>query len=209
MGRHASADQLGDPPSSGLPASAPRLPGDLEAVYRDHADFVLPVAHQLGVRPAHVEHIVHDLFLVVHRRLSEFDGRSMRAWLYGITRRVVGHHVRGSIRSQRREHEHAVIPSANIDPERGVEIDAAVAIIEGFVAGLDEDQRAVFVLAELEGTPMPEIAAALGINLNTAYSRLRLARRRFEAVLERTRDAQATTGAPREPGAPRRGDRHG
>ena len=59
----------------------------------------------------------------------------------------------------------------------------AAAIVESFVATLGADQRAVFVLVEIEGTPMPEVAEALGVNLNTLYSRLRLARRRFEQHL--------------------------
>jgi RNA polymerase sigma-70 factor (ECF subfamily) len=42
--------------------------------------------------------------------------------------------------------------------------------------GLDLDRRAVFVMHELDEIPMPEIARTLAIPLNTAYSRLRLAR---------------------------------
>ena len=155
------------------------LPRDLDAVYREHADFVVRVAGQLGIDATHVEDVVHDVFLVVHRRLHEYDGRSMRSWLYGITRRVVLHHHRG----RRRAHERirlAPVPSAAPDPEEGTAVQEAAAIVESFVATLDEDQRTVFVLVELEGTPMPEIAEALGVKLNTLYSRLRLARRRFE-----------------------------
>jgi RNA polymerase sigma-70 factor (ECF subfamily) len=152
-------------------------------VYREHADFVLRVVCQLGVGPLHVEDVVHDVFLVVHRRLHEYDGRSMRSWLYGITRRVVLHHHRGSARTQRREAEHAPLPVGVVDPEQRVVLARAAELVERFVASLDEDQRIVFVLADLEGTPVPEIAAALGVNVNTIYSRLRLARRRFEQAI--------------------------
>jgi RNA polymerase sigma-70 factor, ECF subfamily len=162
--------------------SVSALPRDLDATYREHADFVYRVACQLGVDATHVEDVVHDVFLVVHRRMAEYDGRSMRSWLYGITRRVVLHHHRGRRRAQTRT-QLAPVPASAPDPEERTAAHEAVAIVESFVASLDEDQRTVFVLVELEGTPMPEIARALGVNLNTLYSRLRLARRRFEQHL--------------------------
>jgi RNA polymerase sigma-70 factor (ECF subfamily) len=161
------------------------LPRALDATYREHADFVYRVACQLGVDATHVEDVVHDVFLVVHRRISEYDGRSMRSWLYGITRRVVLHHHRGRRRAHTRT-QLAPVPDAAPDPEERTAVHEAVAIVESFVATLDDDQRTVFVLVELEGTPMPEIAEALGVNLNTLYSRLRLARRRFEQHLARS-----------------------
>jgi RNA polymerase sigma-70 factor (ECF subfamily) len=55
---------------------------------------------------------------------------------------------------------------------------------------LDEAKREVFVLAELEQATAPEIAEALQLNLNTVYSRLRAARKAFEAALERVRAHQ-------------------
>ena len=47
---------------------------------------------------------------------------------------------------------------------------------------VDIGRRAVFILADLEGRAVPEIATELGIPLNTAYSRLRLAREEFAAA---------------------------
>ena len=56
---------------------------------------------------------------------------------------------------------------------------------------LDDDKRTVFVLAELEQTTAPEIADALGIPLNTVYSRLRAARIEFDKALARHRASEA------------------
>ena len=62
----------------------------LRTVYREHARYVWRVCHGMGVSPLHIDDVVHDVFLVVRRRLDDFDPRrSMRAWLAGITRRVV------------------------------------------------------------------------------------------------------------------------
>ena len=52
---------------------------------------------------------------------------------------------------------------------------------------LDLDKRAVFVMHEIDGTPIPAVATALGIPVNTAYSRLRLAREAFTAQVKRLR----------------------
>lgn len=178
-------DDVGPSTPAGRAAAADTavLPQDLDAVYRAHADFVHRTACQLGVPGAQVEDVMHDVFLVVHRRLSEYDGRSMRSWLYGITRRVVLHQRRGDARRERRA-ALVVVPTVAADPERDVAAAQIVAQVERFLAALDEDQRIVFVLADIEGTPIPEIATALGVNLNTIYSRLRLARRRFERAIE-------------------------
>jgi RNA polymerase sigma-70 factor (ECF subfamily) len=175
-------DDVG-PPTPAAAAETPALPPDLDAVYRAHADFVHRTACQLGVPSGQVEDVMHDVFLVVHRRLVEYDGRSMRSWLYGITRRVVLHQRRGDARRDRRT-ALAVVPTAAPDPERDIAAAQVIEQVERFLATLDDDQRIVFVLADIEGTPIPEIAAALGVNLNTVYSRLRLARRRFERAIE-------------------------
>jgi len=60
-------------------------------------------------------------------------------------------------------------------------------VLHALLAGLDDDKRAVFVLAELEQMSAPEIAEATGLKLNTVYSRLRLARAEMDKALERHR----------------------
>jgi RNA polymerase sigma-70 factor (ECF subfamily) len=50
---------------------------------------------------------------------------------------------------------------------------------------IDLDRRAVFVLYEIDGVTMDEIARSLGIPVNTAYSRLRVARGEFAAAVKR------------------------
>jgi len=59
-----------------------------------------------------------------------------------------------------------------------------VRLLHRILDRLDDDKRAVFVLAELEQMTAPEIAEALSVNLNTVYSRLRAARAAFEDALQ-------------------------
>lgn len=183
----AAPQKLGDQrPLPRLHAvGAQRGQPDLATIYREHADFVIRTTRRLGVPEAQVEDVVHDVFLVVHRRLDDFDGRaSMPSWLYGITRRVVMHHQRGYTRARARE-AHAPIPNALPDAEVDLQRRRAAQAVKRCLAGLDHDQRTVFMLAEIEGLTAPEIARAHNINLNTVYSRLRLARRKFERLMTR------------------------
>jgi RNA polymerase sigma-70 factor (ECF subfamily) len=156
---------------------------DLDSIYRDHADFVVRIARQLGAPPAHVEDVVHDVFLVVHRRLGDLrPDASVRSWLFGITKRVVLHRIRGNDRAARRE-RHAPEPRAILAPDEDLALREAAEAAEACLAELPSDQRIVLVLADLEDMSAPEIASALGVGLNTIYSRLRLARRKFERLL--------------------------
>jgi RNA polymerase sigma-70 factor (ECF subfamily) len=52
---------------------------------------------------------------------------------------------------------------------------------------LELGRRAVFILHALDECPMPEVARALGLPLNTAYSRLRLARADLALAVRRLR----------------------
>lgn len=61
----------------------------------------------------------------------------------------------------------------------------ALALAQAALDTLDLEKRAVFILHEIDGYSMPEVSLALEIPLNTAYSRLRLARTRFAAALKR------------------------
>lgn len=168
------------PPPSPVDAEPPRT---LAAVYRAHAGFVWRVVRRLGVPDAALEDVVHDVFLVVHRRLPEYDGRAaMTTWLFGIARGVAANHRRGQTRAERKL---AVVPppAPVADPEADAARHEAAAFVRAFLDGLDEERRLLFALADIEGMKVPEIAEALGLNLNTAYSRLRATRELFQRAL--------------------------
>jgi len=161
----------------------------LAQIYREHADFVWRVLHSLGVADAHRDDAFHEVFMVVHRRLADYDGRaSMSTWLFGITRNVVLHHRRSQARHLRRV-EVAPEPLAGPGPDELVAHAEARALIERFLATLSEDHRVAFVLAEIEGLKVPEMAEQLGANLNTLYSRIHTARKQFTQFLAQARDA--------------------
>ncbi|WAS95546.1 RNA polymerase sigma factor [Nannocystis punicea] len=158
----------------------------LGALYQAHADFVVRISRQLGAPAAQLEDVVHDVFLVVHRRIDEYDASrgSPRAWLYGIARNVVLHRLRGQARAERRLRL-LPDPEPRPGPDERLARNHAASLVQRFLDELDEDRRMVFALIEIEGMSAPEVAEALGVKLNTVYSRLRLARQQFKATVDR------------------------
>lgn len=138
---------------------------------------------------ADVDDAVQEVFLVVHRKLAHYEERgSVRAWLFTIARQVASHHHRGEARRERRESV-SPPPALGDDPHEAAVRRQAARLVREFLDGLDEDRSIVFFLADIEGLAVPEIAASLGVNLNTVYGRLRTARLRFEDfVQERTKE---------------------
>jgi RNA polymerase sigma-70 factor (ECF subfamily) len=164
---------------------------DFAAVYAEHVDRVWRSLRSLGVPEASVEDAVQDVFLVVHRRLGEFAGRSsLRTWLFGI----VLHVARNARRRERRKGGTTPLDVEPASPLPGPHDEAetaeALSLVARVLEDLDEPKREVFVLGELEEMTAPEIAEALGIPLNTAYSRLRAARLAFAAALARHEGAR-------------------
>lgn len=168
-------------PSTAHPRSAVASTSTLAGVYREHFDLVWRSLRQLGVREPALEDVAHDVFLVVHRRLDDFDPArgSMRAWLYGIARKVADRHRRGEARAHPDADALQLARPTSSNPEGAVARAEAVDLVQTFLDGLDADRREVFFMTEVEGMRAPEIAQALEIKLNTVYSRLRRARAQF------------------------------
>jgi RNA polymerase sigma-70 factor, ECF subfamily len=163
-------------------------------VYDATFAFVWRSARRLGTPVLTVDDVVQETFVIVHRRLGEFEGRSsLRTWLFGILRNVVRAHRRSLLA----KNLHAIHPESAADlealrdaapgPHEIVAQAEAVRLVDQLLEALDEEKREVFVLAELEQMTAPEIAAALAIPVNTVYSRLRIARHEFAAAAARHR----------------------
>jgi RNA polymerase sigma-70 factor (ECF subfamily) len=158
---------------SGSPAAAP---AGFEQAFRDHHAFVWRMVRRLGVAESSVDDAVQDVFLVLARRFHEFDEArgSLRGWILAIAARVARQHRRATGRRHRllaafarepRETSHA--PASSGD-------DAGT--LHALLDTLDDDQRMVVVLLELEQMTAPEVASLLGLKVPTVHSRLRLAR---------------------------------
>jgi RNA polymerase sigma-70 factor, ECF subfamily len=187
----ASSTSSGAPPAPGVPlprAEEERLLS-FKAVYDEHFRFVWRSLRRLGVPESDVADAAQDVFLVVHRRLDEFEGRSkVTTWLYGICFRVARDrrrlaHVRRRVDDDdgmvgERADEHADVAAA-------AERRQGLAMLEAILDELPIEQRAVFTLFELDGIGGEGIAEMLEIPLGTVYSRLRIAREQFKKTLGR------------------------
>ncbi len=191
-------------PTRPVPALALASTISFAAIYDANFRFVWRSVRRLGVPESAVADVTQDVFLVVHRRLPEFDDRGgPRSWLYSITVRT----VRAYRRTLAKKHPHAlraeaggpdpdtVGDSGTPGPHELLAKREASRVLSDFLESLDDDKREVFVLSALEQLSAPEIAAALDVKLNTVYSRLRLARAEFSTALARHR-ARATRRLP-------------
>lgn len=158
---------------------------DFEEVYEQHFAFVFRTLRALGVPGPGLDDAVQEVFLVVHRRLPEFQGNaSVKTWLFSIARYV----ARNSKRLERRKGRYDPLdPETPNDDARDPEAETDSARIWQFVGDfldeLDEGKRAVFVLCLLEGTTAVEAAEALAIPVNTVYSRIHAVRRAFRQAV--------------------------
>ena len=175
-------------------ASRDLLPGTLAQIYEAHFDFVWRNARRLGVPEASADDVTQDVFLVVQRRIADFDGRApIHAWIFGILVRVVRDHRRSfrrkGVHNVPLDHESvqrlgALAPG--LSPIELVEHAERVRLFEKLLAELDEDKRALLILSELEQWTLREIAELFGSNTNTIYSRVRAAKRAFEQAYARS-----------------------
>jgi RNA polymerase sigma-70 factor (ECF subfamily) len=179
----------------GLPAvtdaNADNAPPDRErandgarfrALFDAHVGYVAHTLRRLGVREADLADVTQDVFVVVHRKLGDYDPtRPIRPWLFGIAFRVASDYAK--LARHRREvvvdaaEEHAV---ADHDPER-----LARDLVVRALSELSLERRAVLVMHDIEGHGMEDIATALGIPLGTGYSRLRQGRIDLTAAIRR------------------------
>jgi RNA polymerase sigma-70 factor (ECF subfamily) len=174
------------------PAEAP----DIDRVYAEHFRYVWRCLRALGVRDAALDDAVHDVFLVVQQKLSQFDGQAaLTTWLYAIALRVA-RRARAAARKDAwrftpvdatdpaaSEREPPALASEHPDPalERGERLSLARRALDR----LDDDKREAFVLSQIEQRSAPEIAEITGLPVNTVYSRKRAARLAFSAEVAR------------------------
>ncbi|HKY38206.1 MAG TPA: RNA polymerase sigma factor [Polyangiaceae bacterium] len=186
------------PPGGVRSPAAPTLPDKVAAIYERYFDFVWRNARRLGVPDAARDDVVQDVFVVVCRRLDDFEGRSsIETWLFGILSHIV------TRRRQRDQRRHAKLPLTSTSddiadlpavgqpsPHELMAQRQAVELLYELLATLDEDKRAAFILIELEQRPPLEVAQTTGVNVNTIYSRVRAARQHLEAGIARHRAQQ-------------------
>ncbi len=167
-------------------------PPDFRASFEKNAPFVRRVLHCLGVPYADSDDLLQEIFFAVHRKLHEYDARRpFRSWLYGICVRTVSSYRRSAPVRHQAKRAYDVLDDCEShivgNPEQNVELRRVCGELEALLIRLDDDKRTVFVLFEIEGLSMTEIAHTVGCPVQTAYSRLHAARRAMRVLLSRHR----------------------
>jgi RNA polymerase sigma-70 factor (ECF subfamily) len=200
---------VGENPASAAPAEA-RAPQaaaqdlSFDALYDRWFDDVSRWVRALGAREADRDDLVQDIFMVVHRRLADFDGQNVAGWLYRIAGRKVRDHRRllwvkhlfGSKSTPLLENTLTTRRSA-LDE---LETKQKRELLERLLDKLNADQRAAFVLFEIEGNSGEEIARLQDVPINTVWARIHKARKKLQEQAERFDKRQGVASAPEASG---------
>ncbi|MBD3219838.1 sigma-70 family RNA polymerase sigma factor [bacterium] len=156
-----------------------------EQLYRDHAGRVYGLCLRLVADPTEAEQLTQDAFVQAWRKLDRFDGQSaLGTWLHRLTTNLVLDWLRA--RGRRRQREEPLDPVEEADRLRQTAPPARVIDrleLERAIAALPDGARTVFVLAEVEGYPLKEIAARMGVAEGTVKAQNHRARRLLREAL--------------------------
>jgi len=173
-----------------LDAAPPSLRIGAEALFRAHAQFVATFLQRLGTPRHELDDLVQEVFVVAHRKGGYVAGPAHpRTWLAAIATNIarMGHR-------KRRRAEPANSPaveelSTRADAPDNIDNRRSLSCVQRALESLPLEQRAAFVLFEVEGESCESIAAVLEVPVGTVYSRLHHARRKFTQAYEELRAA--------------------
>lgn len=162
----------------------------LATLFEAEHGYVLHSLRRLGVAERDLEDITHDVFVVVHRKIETLGlDRPARPWLFAICARVsADYRKRARHRYERVTGDPEAIDVA-LNAEATLERKQQQALVIRALDALDDDRRALFVMVEIDEVAVIVAAQMLELPINTAYSRLRLARAEFAAAVKRIRAA--------------------
>jgi RNA polymerase sigma-70 factor, ECF subfamily len=174
---------------------------DSAELFRRYAPFVANFLARLGVLRSDVDDLVQEVFLVAHRCGGYTPGPAKpTTYLASIAFRAATTHRRKRQTRSFVKQADDIVNNAGDDrnsPERDADQRRQLALLDRALGALDVDKRAIFVMAELQGESVVAIAESLGIPVDTAYSRLRAARRIFREAAEALHSEPGQTLAER------------
>lgn len=160
----------------------------LTAMFHSHFDFIWRSLRRLGVAEANVDDAAQEVFVVASRRLRAIELGKEKSFLFGTAVRVAADARRRA--GRRRDHVADDEPPDIADPapaaDELIDRKRARALLDDIIANLPDETGPVFVLYELEGMTMAEIAGVLDVPPGTVASRLRRAREHFAVCLARS-----------------------
>ena len=176
--------QLGIPALAARPAVS--ATERLAAMFQLHYDFVWRSVRRLGVASDAVDDAAQEVFVVASRKLEAIELGKEKAFLFGAAIRVASDNRRAlHRRRQSPSEDQPELADATPALDELVDQKRARQILDDLVGQLPEDLRPIFVLFELEGLTMAEIASYLELPAGTVASRLRRGRELFASHVAR------------------------
>lgn len=171
-----------------VPAPTPPPALEFRRVFEVEFSYVWNALRRLGIAERDLEDVTQQVFLQVHAHLPSYDvTRPLRPWLFSFAynaasnyRTLARHRVELSIVAPE-------LPDSAPAADEQLITRQELELAELALTRVAIERRAVLLLHEVEGHSIPEIAESLKIPLNTAYSRLRLARQEYETAVRRLR----------------------
>jgi RNA polymerase sigma-70 factor (ECF subfamily) len=170
-------------------------------LFKQYGRFVASFLLRMGISRSDLDDVMQDVFLVAHKLGGYAPGPAKpTTYLANIALRAATTHRRKhQVRSFVRPNDEVVDDSSDgsHDPERSADNSQQLIRLQAALERLDDDKRAVFIMAEIHGESVVTIAAGLGIPVDTAYSRLRAARKLFKEAAAELCDAEPAEVTPR------------
>jgi len=162
---------------------------DFDSLYREHFRYVWQTLRRFGVLPSDVGDATQEVFIVVHRKLSTFDSSSkFTTWLFAICYRYAQYYRRRRPKTDvAPEYVNDVASTDTPNQEELATLQQGRELLGAILDAMTLEQRAVFILYEIEQLEGDEIAGSLGLSRGTVCSRLRAARAVFWRKVERER----------------------
>jgi RNA polymerase sigma-70 factor (ECF subfamily) len=158
------------------------------ALVQAQFDFVWRSLRRMGLEEADADDATQEVFLVASRRFDDIEPGRERAFVFATALRVASTHRRRTARRAEVLDGHADrYQDEAPDPEQMAHQVSARRLLDQVLDELSLEQRAVFVLFELEQLSAPAIAELLEVPLGTVASRLRRGRRAFCEAVKRLR----------------------
>jgi RNA polymerase sigma-70 factor, ECF subfamily len=156
----------------------------LRQAMRAYLRLVWRVLRRSGLEERDADEAAQDVFFILARRLSDVPTQSEKAFLVGTAIRVAAD-KRRACRANREVAIEGDLSSAATDVDELVALRRSRALLDEALGSLSDEQRAVFVLVEMDQLKSAEVGEALGIPLGTVASRLKTARQSFDAAIRR------------------------
>jgi RNA polymerase sigma-70 factor (ECF subfamily) len=188
---HLASIPIGSEDNEASQAVAGAVQMSSRQVIEQHAALVLRILGRMGVEDANVEDLAQEVFMAIHQKLAEFEGRSkLSTWIYSICLRKARDHRRRA--STRRELPTAVIPDRSVEgnPQQDALNNEGVALLYRALDTLPLIDRQLLVLHEFEDVPVADAAQVVGCSRRTAYARLEAARARIQTFYRKHETAR-------------------